>query len=139
MTKIMFGRLSAEQRLQIQCLRLKGHSIRDIATKVACSPSTVVLWCSKKIGSVNDAKRTRRKQKVDQRKKRRIVHKILTQKTSLRKLAVENNVSPNTIQRIIKTHSPEDPIKPYKKRKIPKLTPKQKKIRYFIIIILFTT
>ena len=66
------------------------------------------------------------KSKTTDRTKRTIVYGILHSNTYLRKLSRKYNLCPETIRTIIKSHSPDDPIKPYKQQCVPRLTIEQK-------------
>ena len=87
-------------------------------------------WADIQFGNTKEKLRSGRKSKTHDRTKRTIVKEITSSDTSLRKLAQKYNLSPQTIQRIIKNYSPNDPIKPYKRRRIPRLTNAQKILRY---------
>ena len=113
----MFSRLPIKKRLQIQYLKKKGHSARDIAKRVECSVPTVLLWSKKEFGITNENQRSGRKSKVTKRKKRQIIRQILSNSTSLRKLAVQHKILRETVRIIIKSNSPNDPIISYKRKK----------------------
>ena len=122
----MFSRLPIKKRLQIQYLKQKGHSARDIAKRVECSVPTVLLWSKKEFGITNENQRSGRKSKVTKRKKRQIIRQILSNSTSLRKLAVQHKILRETVRIIIKSNSPNDPIISYKRKKYTKTYNKAK-------------
>ena len=125
----MPSRLTDKQRWQIQYLRSQGHSNSFIARKIGCTRKTVRRWTKKGLGDIKENVRFDQYLKVSRRKKQRIVHEVLHTCTSLRKLAWKYNLSHMTVHKIIKNHSPEDPIKPYKLTLTPKLSGRQKQLR----------
>ena len=125
----MKTRLTHEQRLKIQYFRSLKKSDAYTARVLGCTRRTVRKWANKQFGNTKETKRSGRKTKSSSRKKRVIIHEALNTQTSLRKLSQKHHLSANTVRNIINNFCPEDPIKPYKQKIIPKLTNQQKQLR----------
>lgn len=124
-------RVSYANRVKIQVLHQRHWKVTDIAREVKVNRKTVRRWIQKEFGDVNEQKHGR-PLNASARVQRLIVRQIKEPGASLRLVARKNSSNKDSVKRIVRNASKNDPIKPYKPPLQPRIQKNQMLLRFIM-------